>query len=813
MNLHAKGSVAALLALPLLSLLYLAPAVIGAGTLTAAQPQTTAHQTTPNRLLDSGSPYLLQHAYNPVDWYPWGREALDRAKRENKPIFLSVGYSTCYWCHVANETLYANPEIAALMNRWFINIKVDREQRPDIDRVYMQATLLMTQRAGWPNNLFLTPDLKPFFAGTYFPPVGDEFGRPGFATILQRLHGAWEDQRAEVIASAEQIHARLRETVKRSTANADQPVDIARWRQTARTVLRYEFDSEHGGLRTQSGSKFPLGPVLEFLLAESRVPQADKTARTKPARMQLAKTLDAIAFGGIHDQVDGGFYRYAVEPTWSVPHFEKMLYDNAQLLRIYAQAYEITGNAAYKAVAERTAEWLLAGLGAPGGGFFTALDASVAGKEGLSYIWSRAQIEALLGPQAAQRYFDAFELKPVEPRHRDGDSALEEPGVLRLRLPLAQTLKRTKQRDVARLFSSYAPLQAELLAARNQRQQPARDEKLLVGLNGLAIEAYAITGRILGNPIYLETARRAADQMWSSAYASGSGRLFHQIFRGRAQTDGFLEDYALLGRGLMALHTVTREPVWRQRAALLADAIRRDFLRPDGSLATTRDQADLLVSADDIDDQSYPSGTSAALDLLLQLSAGNQRSHHGRAAQTVLAAMSASLHQAPQAWPSMLAALSRSGTATATAPTTARGIRERSDQTAGDDLPGTAEKLTIAARIGKGKERDEVTVALAIKPGWHINANPASFGYLIPTSIVFDGVKPRSVRYPEAIRFMARFTQTAIDVYEGKVRVVALFAKGVLPRKSSLRATLTTQACDDSVCLPPATIAFSVPPS
>ena len=771
----------------------------------AVTAEPTVRQGTPNRLIDSGSPYLLQHAYNPVDWYPWGREALDRAKRENKPIFLSVGYSTCYWCHVANTTLYSNPEIAAMMNRWFINIKVDREQRPDVDRIYIQATLLMTETAGWPNNLFLTPDLQPFFAGTYFPPSDDDFGRPGFTTILKQLHSAWEDQRPAVIASAQQIHARLREAVQRRAANPDQPVDIAHWRQMADAEMRAEFDAKNGGMSTASGSKFPQGPVLDLLLAEAR---RGKNAQ----RAMLIKTLDAMAFGGIHDQVGGGFHRYTTEPTWSAPHYEKMLYDNAQLLRIYAQAFEITRSATYKVVAERTADWLLSDLGAPEGGFYTALDASVAGEEGISYLWERAAIDALLGAQESKRYFNAFELKPVTQRNH---VTLEEYGVLRIRLPINETLRRTRLPDASRLFSAYAASQTKLLAARNLRKQPARDEKILVALNGLAIEAFAQSSRILGKAAYLNVARRAADHVWSLAYDPASGRLYHESLDGRAQIDGFLEDYALLGRALMALHNVTREPIWRQRAALLADVIVRDFLRPDGALTAVRDQSDLLVSADDTSDQSYPSGTSAALDLLLQLAAGNRQSQYARAAQNLIKAMSATLYQSPLQWPSFLATLALTPVGKVATPGPSVASAKAAPATKGVArglLPGSADKVTIVARVNRGKNRDEVVADLTIKPGWHINANPASFEFLIPTSISFDGVTPQSVRYPVATPFSVSFTPTVIAVYQGKVSVVAKFVKGVLPKKT-LRATLSTQACDETVCLPPAKIPFSVPTS
>ncbi len=369
--------------------------VFGPGPASGAEATTTPASRNTNRLIDSNNPYLLLHSRNPVDWYPWGPEALEKAKRENKPIFLSIGYSTCYWCHVAEETIYRKQEFADLMNAWFVNVKVDREQRPDIDRIYMAATQAMTGRGGWPNNVFLTPDLKPFFAGSYFPPHDDEFGRPGFDSILKSIHEAWARDPQRLRESADKVTAALRE--RQTSADVQlKPVDPRALREQAIAAWVARADREHGGFGAGKGARFPQVPVLALLLAAQRFELAAADTSV------LRATLDAMAAGGIHDQLAGGFHRYSTESTWSIPHFEKMLYDNAQLLEIYAQAYRVTGRPYYRAVATGIADYLTQRMMAPEGGFFAAEDAAVNGMEGVSYLWSREQIAAVLVADAVR---------------------------------------------------------------------------------------------------------------------------------------------------------------------------------------------------------------------------------------------------------------------------------------------------------------------------------------------------------------------------------------------------------------------------
>ncbi len=737
-----------------------------------------------NRLIDSGSPYLLQHARNPVDWYPWGEEALERARRENKPIFLSVGYSSCYWCHVANRTLYSNPEIAALMNRWFVNVKVDREQRPDIDSLYMRATLLMTGSGGWPNNLFLTPDGKPFFGGSYFPPEDDDFGRPGFVTVLAAIHEDWRSRSGEIRARAEQVLAAMRsgEDAQRAQAGPARP---GQWLREALRDTAARFDASHGGFRFEGrDSQFPQEPVLEMLVsALSAAPDAKALGR-------LSATLDAIALGGLHDHVGGGFHRYTVDRTWSVPHFEKMLYNNAQLLKVYARAWRLTRRPLYRLVASDIARYLERRMSAPEGGFYTAEDAEVDGHEGASYLWSEAEIEKVLGAEGARRLLRHYHLVPLPARRAAALAPDEERGALRVRLPLPEGTQ------AAEVLSRTAALRARLLAVRDSRPQPARDEKMIVGLNGMAIEALAAAGRIIGEPGYVRLARRAAERLWALAYHPGACALSHEIFRGRAQGAAFLDDYALFGAGLVALSDAGEGAVWRERALRLADDMLARFSRPDGSLATTPAERSLVMPPVESGDNPYPAGISAAIALLLRLGAEEEGTRFRKAAARVIASVRTRVEAQPGSWPTLVAAVASApiGGSLAAAPT----------------VPDTAAQVEVSGRVRAGPEHDEIVVAVRIASGYHVNANPASHDYLIPTEIVLDGLAPSRVAYPVPKLFRPAFARSGIKVYDGEVSIVAKLPKGALRSGRVISGVVSAQACNDEVCLPPAKLPLRV---
>ena len=404
--------------------LSLVPLLAGAAVACALFAAPVFAETPPeahtNRLINSASPYLLQHAHNPVDWYPWGEEAIGKARKENKLIFLSIGFSTCYWCHVAERTIYSDPAIAALINQWFVNIKVDREERPDLDQTFMLARQALTGSGGWPNNLFLTPDLKPFFAGSYFPPE-DQGDTNGFPTILKLIHDDWQQSPAKIKEIGDQVQAAL----GRANDTGGKPTSVlkmmpADWLATARDQFLGQRDKVYGGLDGGGGTKFPQAPVLNLLLTDYRL---NGTAESLQA---VAETLNAMAFGGIHDHLGGGMHRYSTEPTWSVPHFEKMLYDNAQLIGLYADDYAITRQPLARDMAVDLAGYLARRMTAPEGGFYTAEDADIEGKEGETYLWTRAEIADVLGSADADRFFGLYELTPL-PNEPNG------PGVLRIR--------------------------------------------------------------------------------------------------------------------------------------------------------------------------------------------------------------------------------------------------------------------------------------------------------------------------------------------------------------------------------------------
>jgi uncharacterized protein YyaL (SSP411 family) len=737
-----------------------------------------------NRLIDSNNPYLLLHAHNPVDWYPWGPEALERARRENKPIFLSIGYSTCYWCHVAERTLFSNPEIARLMNDWFVNIKVDREERPDIDNVYMLATQLITAGAGgWPNNVFLTPDLAPFYAGGYFAPEDDDFGRPGFPSILKSIHEQWEQEPGRLRERAQGFVTVLRQYQQKAAARSETATDPAAALDQARASILKRFDAEHGGLSSgRQATKFPESPTLELMLFDYRINRKPETLR------YLTVTLDAMAYGGIYDQLGGGFHRYSTERTWSIPHFEKMLYDNAQLLSIYSQAWALTGRPQYKRVALGVRDFLRDRMMSPDGGFYTAQDAAVDGREGASYLWTRRQIVQVLG-RSADDFFETYALVslPNDEAALDADDA---PGVLRMQMHSNDEAREAR-------LAALEPARRKLLAARNERRQPPIDQKILAGLNGLATEAFVTSARTFKSRQDIDVAGRAADRLWNLAWNGASSQLRHGVYRGRAQGDGFLDDYALLIRGLLAMHAATKERIWLVRARSVGNAMVHDFLTEgSGVQRTTMSTQNLIFAPLEEGDGAYPAGISAAVDALTRLSVTTRDTRYQRVAQTIARQLSAQ----PERWPVAVAAINRS------APIARSASKTASLANSAPSANETAAHVRASGIARFSAEHDEIAITLKIEAGYHVNANPASYDYLIPTAVRLPGLPEAQMRYPPAKLLKPSFAPDGIKVYEGDVELVAQFAKGALAQTAALRATVDAQVCTETVCLPPSKI-------
>ena len=512
----------------------------------------------PNRLADETSPYLLQHAENPVDWYPWGEEALERARREDKPILVSIGYSACHWCHVMAHESFENPDIAAKMNELFVNIKVDREERPDLDGVYMTAVQAMSGHGGWPLNVFLTPDGTPFYGGTYFPPE-DRGGMPGFLQVLDAVSDAYHNRRADVEENAEQT----RELLQRLSRDWPRSESLSRTIATRATeALAALFDARNGGFGT--APKFPQPAAIEFLLRQSKRGDQQATIMAK-------RTLDRMARGGLYDQIGGGFHRYTVDAIWLVPHFEKMLYDNSQLASVYLAGYQAFEDPLYRRVAAETLDFVVRELTHPEGGFFSTLDADSAGHEGLFYTWTPDELEEVLGAEDAEIARAWFAVTPGG--NFEGRSVLSTPRSL---TDVADRLGM----DESTLQEAIDRIRATMLAARGQRERPGLDRKVIASWNGLMLKAFADGARILGRSDLLEVARKNANFIVDSMLRGG--RLVRSWNDGDARVSGYLEDYAFVIDGFLALYRATLEARWLEIALALTDTMIEEFADPDG---------------------------------------------------------------------------------------------------------------------------------------------------------------------------------------------------------------------------------------
>jgi uncharacterized protein YyaL (SSP411 family) len=550
-----------------------------------------------NRLASETSPYLLQHADNPVDWYPWGDEALRRARAEDRPILLSIGYAACHWCHVMEHESFEDAETAALMNEHFVNIKVDREERPDLDAVYMDAVVAMTGHGGWPMTVFLTPEGEPFFGGTYFPPA-PRHGLPSFRQVLAAVAQAYRERRAEVGRSARGLVQSVRGSAE--LAPSSEPLTDSILGEAAR-VLRNSFDPQWGGFG--GAPKFPPASVLEFLLRRSELDL-------------VTRTLDGMEAGGMYDLVGGGFHRYSVDERWLVPHFEKMLYDNALLVPAYLHAWVVTGEQRYRRVAEDTCEYLLRDLALPGGGFASSQDADTDGVEGLTYTWTEDEgvPAGLLQPFEHGRSIVRGELEPE--------------------------------------------LRARLLEERSRRPQPGRDDKVIAAWNGLALAALAEAGRRLTSDRLLLGAQHLANFLLSEL-SSPDGRLFRTWRDGRASIPGYLEDYADVAHGLIELHVATGELRWLEEANRLARLAVELFADQErgGFFMAAHDAEQLVARKKDLDDNPVPSGNSMLAHLLLRLARIYGDDELERLAAGVLRIVHGALTRVPSAFGWALCAL------------------------------------------------------------------------------------------------------------------------------------------------------------
>ncbi len=768
----------------------------------ARSDEPTGPAARANRLAKETSPYLLLHAHNPVDWYPWGPEAFAKAKAEGKPIFLSVGYSSCYWCHVMERESFKDAAIAKILNDGFICIKVDREERPDVDALYMAALQAVGGSGGWPMSMFLLPDGRPFFGGTYFPPH-ERDGHAGFDDMLAAVSAAWRDKRPQLEADA----GRLTDVVKRSVDRSSAVGRVPLTRELSAGGIRdlaEQYDPVFGGFgfspARPNRPKFPEPANLVFLLDQDRRIGTAK-APSEPMA-QVLKTLDRMARGGIRDHLAGGYHRYSTKRDWSVPHFEKMLYDNAQLAEAHLLAFERTGDPRWRAEAESTFAFVARSLTSPEGAFYSALDAESEGEEGRSYVWTVAEVSRALGPEGASIFGRVYGLDA--PPNFEGDRhVLLEP---KPRAEVAGELQKTPEG----LEQALIPLRRTLLEARDRRPQPLRDDKVLTAWNGLMIAAYADGSRVLKDPGHRRSAERAADFLLSKLRAP-DGRLLRTYRAGQAKLPAYLEDYAFLAHGLLRLHAATGDPKRLAQAKSLADRMIADFADAErgGFFFTATDHESLLARAKDPFDGAVPGGNSVAIRVLVALGKASGDARYLDHAGKALDAFSASLARNPAGSPLMLVALdeyldARAGAAAVVAaPPTPRSVTQG---------VVTATAPSVAVEPGKDVE---IPLTLSIRDGYHLYANDPGNEEVIPTAVTLARVEgfALDVVYPKGTpRTLEANGPEKMNLYENAVTIKARLRAepGLPPGRREVTLKVKYQACNDRSCLAPATLEVPV---
>jgi hypothetical protein len=796
-----------------------------------SNPTPGGHQHT-NELAQESSPYLLQHAHNPVDWHAWGPRAFEKARAENKPIFLSVGYSTCYWCHVMERESFENESVAAEMNRLFVNIKVDREERADVDQLYMTAVQLITRRGGWPMSVWLTPDLRPFYGGTYFP-------APQYVGYLRGLDDAYRNRSAEVEQSANQITGILRKLAR--PAPVDKPLIIDD--RVIDSLIRRsiaDYEPTHGGFG--GAPKFPRETLLELLLTwlDATTPSPGTPgegwggglmSRTSPhsiplpdpppahrgrememkpplrtggdtrdvVTQRLRHALDAMADGGIRDQLGGGFHRYSTDAQWLVPHFEIMLYDNAMLGWVYAEAHRQFGQRRYADVARGIFDFVLREMTSPQGAFYTAFDAEVDAQEGLSYLWTVEEIRSLLGPDDAKLFNRVYGVDRgpnfADPHHGNGQA---DKNILFLPQPLEQAARDfnlTEEEVEARL----SPMRQRLYEARLKRKQPLLDTKIITSWNALMIRALAHGGSILKEPRYVDAAATAASFLLDHHL---HGDILLRTSRdGAGKYRGFLDDYAFLVQALLAVHTATRNDTWRHYAQNLSREMVRQFMdeKLGGFYFTSAEATDLIVRQITTQDSPLPSGNGIAAMALLAL--GQTES----ARATLVALAQPMVEQAEGSAALVQAAM--------------QFVREQgrieidpNAQPAQADRPPSPhdQAVKVVSLKTEWLNAAELHVKLSVLEGFHINSNAPGGGDvpLIATHLAVD-VPGATIEYPPGKPIAFAFTREPINVYEGEVILRVTFPHPPTPQ-STIHLSLSYQGCDEHACLPTATLAREV---
>jgi uncharacterized protein len=791
-------------------------AVADPSTTTDGQP---AAKHPANRLAKESSPYLLLHAHNPVDWYPWGPEAFAKAKKENKPIFLSVGYSSCYWCHVMERLVFENEELAKSMNRHFVCIKVDREERPDIDDIYMTALELYfraigsKQGGGWPMSMFLTPEGKPFAGGTYFPPE-DKDGHIGFGTVMKRVQALWMKEEKGVRTNAD----RLTDMVKQSMRPRPVLVPVKLDRKMVAEVtaaLIESHDTEYGGIDYRAGakntSKFPVPAKLALLQYE-----ATKFGNKAAAKV-LYHTLDRVAAGGIQDHLGGGFHRYSTDRYWHVPHFEKMLYDQAQLADVYVAAFQQTGKSAYREAAEGVFRFVLRDMTDPKGGFYSALDAETEGTEGEYYVWSKKEVARILGEKDAALFGRVYGM--------DEPMRFEHGYVLHLPKPLADVAKELKT-PLPELKRRLAAMRAKLLSARAKRKPLLRDDKVLCGWNGLMIRAFANAGRVLKEPRYTQAAEKAALFVLANMRDKDK-RLRRSWRKGTVKLNAYVDDYAFFVSGLLALHETTGDVKWLNAARRLTDDQIRDYWSKVGGgfFFTPHHHEELIARTRNAFDNVLPSGNAVSVRNLVQLARLTREAKYRQYAKEAIAPFASYLENYPRGTPHLALAVAEF------LETGKKDVKPAGDAKQSSSAAPSGEIVQVSGSSPKKNSGPvgaraylsvdklplggtcRIVVLLRVEKGWHINANPPKPKTAVPTVFTLTsktGVKLADVKYPRGHELKFDAADESQTVYDGPV---AIYGTLKIPKRvaagakaDAIELRVRYQACNNAKCLAPKTV-------
>lgn len=754
----------------------------------------------PNRLAKESSPYLLQHAHNPVDWYAWGQEAFDRAKKENKLIFLSIGYSSCHWCHVMERESFSNAEIAKTMNAHFVCIKVDREERPDVDDIYMTALNVTGEQGGWPLTMILTPDGKPIFGGTYFPPEDKKVGEdtiPGMKSVLGKVVELDKKDRDGLVKQGDHIAKLTADALDRNSrlialVKLDRElVDVA--------AEAYDIDPEHGGTGSKArefkGTKFPRPPVWQFLLSQS----ARKGKEDLAKKVHL--TLRKMAEGGIYDHLGGGFHRYSTERTWTVPHFEKMLYDNAQLVELYSAAFAATPDPLYKRVVDETLAFVKREMTSPDGAFYSALDADTNHQEGEFYVWTADEIKKVLGTDA--------DVSLVRAAYGVTAPNFEEKfHILRMPKPLAEVAKEQKLTE-AELLAKLEPLRKKLFDARAKRERPFLDTKVIAAWNGQMIAGYARAGQVFKNDEYVKAAAKAADFILTRM-RDKDGRLFRLYAaapgeKPAARGTAFLDDYAYVVHGLLNLHDATGEKKWLDAAKQLTDLSIKFHGDGDrgGYFFAPSDGEKLFARGKDGYDGVQPSGNSQTARNLIRLAAKTKDSAYRERGEKTIKSFALPLRTNPASLPTLALALDEF---------LATGGPADGGGAAKVDPPAkpreSADVVKAALKLGDPKDgKRTATVTLTVANGWHVYANPVGSDDLLESqtrlAVFVNGAEAKAdVTYPKGKAYTDA-TGAKYAVYEGEVALTAVVAADAAAK---VEVRVKVIACSEGKCLRPSTL-------